>query len=236
MAIRPDDRTLAESSASRTRRAVHPALAWTGIVGPVLFTAAFLVQEAFRRGEYDPLAEPVSALETGPTGWIQQVNFLIFGVLTITHALGQHAGMLPSRGGWVGPLLLAITGVGAVLSGAFPLYDDAAGVTQFPPGHLLGGLTFFLVSPLALIALSIRMRSDPAWRPLAAYTLVSGLVLIAMDVITLRFVFPDDAALHEWAGLVQRLTILVMLFPCRIILAARLLTITNNGLGVSIKS
>jgi len=227
MATRTGHRTV-ESARSGTRRVVHPAFAWAGIVGPVLFTAAFLVQEAFRRDEFDPLAQPVSALETGPTGWIQQVNFLIFGMLTITHAIGQHAGMLPTRGGVAGPLLLGVTGVGPVLSGVFPLFVDAAGVTQMPPGHLLGGLTFFLVSPVALIVLSARMRHDPAWRSLALYTLVSGLVLVALDVVTLRLVFPDDGALHDWAGLVQRITILIVLFPCRIILAARLLTIARG--------
>jgi hypothetical protein len=36
-----------------------------GIVGLVLFTAGFLAQEAFRRGEYNPPAEPVSTLEVG---------------------------------------------------------------------------------------------------------------------------------------------------------------------------
>ncbi len=210
------------------RRAPRALLAWAGVVGPVLFTVAFLLQEAFRRDQYDPLAEPVSALEVGPAGWIQQVNFVIFGVLTIAHAIGQHSGMLSTRGGVAGPVLLGTTGVGCLLSAAFPLFDDAAGVTQFPPGHLLGGLTFFLVSPLALIVLSARMRHDPAWRSLALYTFVSGLVLVGLDLVSLRLVFPDDALLHDWAGLAQRVTILVVLFPCRIALAARLMSITHD--------
>ncbi len=43
-------------------------LAWVGIIGPVLFTATFLVQEVFRADEYSPIKEPVSALEAGPHG------------------------------------------------------------------------------------------------------------------------------------------------------------------------
>lgn len=207
----------------------HPSrVRLAGIIGPVLFTATFLVQEAFRRATYDPLAEPVSALEVGPYGWIQQLNFVIFGVLTIGHALGQHAGMRPTRGGVAGPLLLGITGVGAVVSGAFPLYDDPAGITQFPPGHLAGGLTFFLISPLALIALSVRMRHDPDWHRLAGYTLACGLALVSIDAFTLGFVLPEGAALHDWAGLVQRLTILLMLFPARIVMAMRLVTTSRR--------
>ena len=80
--------------------------AWAGIIGPALFTAAFLVQEVFRRGEYDPLAEPISALEAGPNGWIQQINFVVFGLLTIAFAVALHRGMRPIRAGIAGPALL----------------------------------------------------------------------------------------------------------------------------------
>ena len=228
MTTRPQQRTADGNTRARPTRVLNPGFAWAGIVGPLLFTATFLLQETFRRASYDPLAEPVSALEVGPAGWVQQVNFVIFGVLTIVHAIGQHAGMRPTRAGVLGPALLGLTGVGALVSAAFPLFDDAAGVTQIPPGHLLGGLMFFLISPLALIALSARMRHDPTWQSLAPYTFVSGLVLVALDIITISLVFPDDGALHDWAGLVQRITVLVFLFPCRIVLAARLRTIARQ--------
>jgi hypothetical protein len=89
MAIHGGDPMLMESSELRARRAVHPILAWAGIAAPVIFTAVFLVQEAFRREEYDLLAEPVSALEAGAAGWIQQVNFVIFGLLTIALQSGS---------------------------------------------------------------------------------------------------------------------------------------------------
>ena len=74
-------------------------LAWAGIIGPVLFTVMFLAQDAFRIDEYSPLAEPVSALEAGPNGWIQQVNFVVFGVLTVAFAVGLHLGVRPTRAG-----------------------------------------------------------------------------------------------------------------------------------------
>ena len=228
MATQRESRIVVEPPAPRSRRRVHAGLGWAGIVGPLLFTAVFLVQEAFRREEYDPLAEPVSALEAGPAGWIQQVNFVILGVLTIVHAIGQHAGMLPTRRGIAGPVLLGVTGVAAFVSAIFPLREDGAGVTQFPVGHLVGGLTFFLVSPLALIVLSRRMRRDPAWRSLSRYTFVSGMLLVALAFVTLRFVFPDDAPLHDLAGLIQRITILGVLFPCRVVLGVRLSSIARD--------
>ena len=56
--------------------------AWAGLVGPVLFTLTLVAQELSRIQEYSPIEETVSALEAGPNGWIQQVNFVVFGVLT----------------------------------------------------------------------------------------------------------------------------------------------------------
>jgi hypothetical protein len=94
--------------------------AWAGIIGPVLFTAAFLAQGPFRRGEYDPLAEPVSALQTGPTGWIQQLNFIVFGLLTIAFAIGLNRGLRPTRTGTVGPVLLFVSGIGLLHAAIFP--------------------------------------------------------------------------------------------------------------------
>jgi Protein of unknown function (DUF998) len=111
MAVKPETRGAVTSPATR-RRSALPALAWAGIIGPVLFTVVFLAQEALRRGEYDPVAEPVSALEAGPNGWVQRLNFLIFGLLTMAHAIGLHRGMRQVRGGWVGPALLFFTGMG----------------------------------------------------------------------------------------------------------------------------
>jgi Protein of unknown function (DUF998) len=87
--------------AARTRGWAAPprSLAWAGIVGPVLFTAAFLAQGAFRRNDYDPLAEPVSALEAGPYGWVQQVNLVLFGLLTIAFAVGASPWRTTNPGG-----------------------------------------------------------------------------------------------------------------------------------------
>jgi hypothetical protein len=48
--------------------------AMAGIAGPVVFTLGFVAQEQLRRGEYDPVSEVVSALQSGTHGWIQQVN------------------------------------------------------------------------------------------------------------------------------------------------------------------
>jgi hypothetical membrane protein len=201
--------------------------ATAGIVGPLLFTLTFLGQEVFRADEYSPIAEPVSALEAGPYGWVQQANFVVFGLLTAAFAVGLHRGVRHSSGGAAGPALLLVSSLGLVLAAVFPLREDAAGVTYDPGGHVVAGLMFFLSSAIGLIVLSRRLAHDPRWRSLAAYGLASGVLAQVGFVLMGLLVMPDDAPLHEWAGLAQRVLIITVLFPPRIVLSIRLLQVAR---------
>ena len=116
--------------------------ALAGMVGPLLFTLCFFVQEAFRLDEFSPVGEPVSALEAGPNGWIEQVNFVVFGLMMIAFAAGLNHGVAPTRAGTLGPALLGVAGVGLFLAAAFPLREDAAGSTYDPGLHFVAGVTF----------------------------------------------------------------------------------------------
>jgi hypothetical membrane protein len=203
-------------------------LAWAGIIGPVLFTATFVAQESLRTDEYNPLAETVSALEAGPNGWIQQINFVVFGLLTIAFAVGLQLGLRRTRLGLLGPALLLVSGIGLLLAAGFPLQEDAAGVTYDPGGHLIAGLIFFLTSAVGLITLSRRLARDPSWQSLASYSLAAGVVSLLGFVAMGILVMPDDAPLHEWAGLAQRMLIVLVLFPCRVVLSMRLLRVAKR--------
>jgi hypothetical membrane protein len=207
------------------RRPIAVVLALAGILGPILFTAVFVIQELFRRDEYSPMAETVSALEAGPGGWVQQVNFVGFGLLTIAFAVGLHRGMRPTRAGVVGPAILVWTGVGLVLAAVFALREDAAGATYDPTGlHDVNGAVFFLSIGVGLVVTSRRMAADPRWRSLATYALATGIALLVMFVAFGVLVGPDDAPLHPWAGLAQRV-VLAVWFSCTIGLALRLLRV-----------
>lgn len=217
-----------QAAAGRLHEQSASLSAWAGVIGPVLFTATFLAQEAFRRSEYDPLAEPVSALEAGPNGWVQQVNFVVFGVLTIAFALGLHRGLRRTRAGIAGPALLFISGIGLLLAAIFPLRQDAAGVTYDPGGHIVAGFMFFMTSAVGLIVVSRRVARDPRWRSLATYTLAAGIVAVIGFLVGGGLVMPDGAPLHDWAGLYQRVLVVAVLFPCRIILSIRLLQVATG--------
>ncbi len=218
--VKDDSRKLTSTQSDLMR---WSALA--GIAGPVLFTLGFLVQEQLSRGEYDPISEVVSALEATDHGWMQQANFVALGVLTMVFAVGLHRGLAPSRAGIVGPAALFVSGVLNVLVAIFPLREDAAGATYDPGGHQIAGTLFFAASFIALIALSRRCAADPRWRSIAGWILAAGVLAALSFPLMGALVIPDDAPLHDWAGLAQRLIVLVLLFPARIALAIRLLRV-----------
>jgi hypothetical protein len=79
--------------------------------------------------------------------------------------------------------------------------------------------------------LSRRLAHDPRWRNLSTNTFAAGAAAFTGFIIMRVLVVPDGAPLHDWVGLAQRLLILVILFPCRIVLAIRLLHVTEDGDG-----
>jgi hypothetical membrane protein len=205
-------------------------LAAAGILGPVLFTAGFLLLGLLRRGQYDPIAEQVSNLTAGSYGWAQQADFIMFGLLLLAFAAGLHRGVRPSRAGVAGPAILACNGAGLVLAGSFPLREDATGRVYDPTGvHSANGRIFFLSIGLALVVVSLRLRGDPSWRGLVPYTLGTGIASLVLFGVVGALAVPADAPLHPWLGLVQRLVLAVWL-PCIVVLALRLRRIsTPNG-------
>src|SRR5215472_2858383 len=56
-----------------------------GTAGSLLFTITYLLEGA-TRPDYNAWQQAVSALSLGPGGWVQQVNFVFFGLVTIAMA------------------------------------------------------------------------------------------------------------------------------------------------------
>jgi hypothetical protein len=122
-----------------------------------------------------------------------------------------------------------------LLAAALPLREDEGGATYDPGGHFISGVTFFLSSALVLVVLSVRMRGDANWRNLANYTLGVGCVALVCFVVLGRFAIPDDTPLHDYAGLVQRATLLLVTFPCFITMGLRLLRLTAKDYSPSLQ-
>jgi hypothetical protein len=214
-----------------TQQLVKPQRRWlrsggtAGIVGPALFAVVFILQNVVRTDD-DAIAEPVSALAIGEFGWVQRLNFVVFGVLLLIFAASLHRGVAPSRLGSVGPTLLATAGVGLFVAATFSLARDEAGAIYDPSYHQVGGTLFFGGTALGLIALSRRLARDPHWHDMGPYSLVAGLISTAGGVLLNVLAIPDDAPLHGQVGLIQRIIVLAVIFPALITLGLRLRRLT----------
>jgi hypothetical membrane protein len=194
-------------------------LALAGIAGPVSFIVLVIVQ-GILLPDYSHVEMPISALAAWPTGWIQILNFCVFGTLMITFAVGLHGGVQESRRGAAGFPLLVLSGIGIVIAGVFP-WKMINGVPTETTPHVAGAIISFVAGGLGLIVLSRRLSTDPRWRDLSTYTLSTGITVLLLFVVLGIFAIDNDAPLHPWAGLIQRV-ICAVWFICLIVLASRL--------------
>jgi hypothetical protein len=165
------------------------ARAWlllaAGTAGGLVFTGVYLAEGAARAG-YQALAQPISALSLGRGGWVQELNFIVFGVLVCLSAAGWRAALAPGRGAVAFPVLRLIAGVGLVMDGLFT-QDPSGG---YPPGARAGAPTvhgqlhtlFAVITITALTAgcfiLAARFAAEPRWRRWAVVAAAAGVATI----------------------------------------------------------
>ncbi len=210
---------------SLKRRSVIAALAVASIVGPIIFAMVALVQSLLQP-DHSLVAHPISALAAGPSGWVQDVNFLVFGSFMIAYAIGLHLGVRPTRWGVVGLAFLVLSGVGLVWVGLFPATDATGAFDENRVLHIPGFIMTFLGGGIGLILMSRRMAGDPRWRSLATYALATGIAMLVLFLAGGGLVRPPGAPLHSWLGLFQWV-LLAVWFPCTIVLALRLLRVAS---------
>lgn len=161
------------------------ALIAAGTLGGILFTIVYTIEGATRPG-YIAWQQAISALSLGPGGWAQQVNFVIFGLLTLCSALGWRRSLTPGRASIAYPLFKAISGAGLVVAGVFS-QDPAPG---YPVGAVVGAATthgtihviaaFVIILALAAdaVALAWRFATERRWRVWAPFAVLTGVLTI----------------------------------------------------------
>ena len=207
------------------RHPVIATLATAGIAGPIIFGVVGLVQSVLRQ-DHNLVAHPISALAASPSGWVQNVSFLLFGLLMIAYAVGLHLGVRPSRWGVVGVAFLVLSGMGLMWGGLFPATDATGAFDETRVLHIPGFIMTFLGGGIGLIVMSRRMARDLRWQSVATYALATGIAMLVLILVGGGLVRPPGAPLHAWFGLFQWV-LLAVWFPCTIILALRLLRLVR---------
>ncbi len=210
---------------------LHRLLLACGILGGVLFNTVYLVAGALRPG-YDPWRQPMSVLSLGDGGWVQVVNFIVFGLLIICFAIGLRVSLTPGVAATWGPILQILVALGLILAGIFsqdptPTYPPGATLLAIPSTHAVINLFATFLAFGARVAwcfvMAARFAREPRWRGWATYSIVTGILMVVFLAT-----FGAEMANNGPAGLFEKLATMVTSL-LTILLAARLL----SGVGYS---
>jgi uncharacterized protein DUF998 len=180
-----------------------------GTVGSVLFLTTYLIEGVTRPG-YNAWQQAISALSLGPGGWVQQVNFVVFGVIVVFTAFAWRKFLKGGVGATWYPIVRGLEGLGLIVDGFFsqdpsPNYPPGVG-TIAPTLHAEIHLVFAFVSITAiavgLFILAWRFAREPHWRGWATYSVITGFLTIVF--ITIYGALSGQNS--EIAGLFERLS------------------------------
>lgn len=132
-------------------RITKSLLGYGVIAGPFYVVTAAV--QAFCREGFDPTRHAVSQLANGTFGWVQIVNFILTGVMTIAGAVGIGRALRPGRLARWAAGLLTVYGLGLIAAGilradpsdGFPpgTASGVARITWHGTGHIIaGGISF----------------------------------------------------------------------------------------------
>jgi hypothetical membrane protein len=191
-----------------------------GLIGSVAFIAIFTIEGWLRPG-YDAQRMFVSELALGPRGFVQILNFVACGFATILFARGMRAEFPAAP---AATRLLDVVGVGLIGVGLFvmdPLGTPVGRLSWHHHLHGVFGAPFFYGAPIACFLFARHFREAPRWRPLAGYTLATGVVTVVAAIALPLVVVPEWPTRPPWGGIIQR-THHIPYFIWQAIVASRL--------------
>ena len=185
---------------------------WAGMIGPVLFVAVFTLEGWFRPG-YNSLGRYVSELSLGPRGWIQIVNFIVFGLLFLTFAQVIAHEFTDGKASKTGPILLKIIAFCFLISGFFVTDPGTIFTYQMSWHGILHGIFGALVFSLAPISCFIfyrRFREDSKWQSLSRWT-ITACIIIVVAVVFMKIGQVPPSLVNTYVGLIQRIALITYL-------------------------
>jgi hypothetical protein len=197
-----------------TARIAH-WLALGAIIGPVLFTLAWVVLGAISPGytawgitfaPYSPVSQPISGLGLGPTGPYMNAAFVLCGVFLLAGVVGIFLTFmeLGVATRWICAALLALSALGVAMDGIFTLETFFLHFVGFGLGCGAAALGFF--------ATGFALRRVPRYRGFGNALLLAGPLTVALIILS-QATF-DQAAIvagQGIAGLTERILVVEVL-------------------------
>ena len=153
--------------------------------------------------EHGLIGDNISELVLGRWGFIQTLAFVLsgLGVIGLSYAIRRQTA--ERKGSFVGSLLIAVYGAGALVAAIFPTdrIDSPTDVwSQSTTGwiHSLTALVSYLCAIVGMFILTWTFARDARWRSLVVWS-----SLFAGAALALLFVQSEG----PWVGLMQRLLV-----------------------------
>ena len=179
---------------------INSVPAIVGIVGPIVVIVGDLAASLSTPG-YSLVRDSVSSLALTGIGWLQSICFLAMGLLLEIFVAGLFFNIRRARGFHAGIVLLALCGFVLMLIAAFHMDHPGA-----PPIdgtiHTIASYGLGLLFPIAILSLAPSFKSTPNWKGIFVYTLIAGVLALAL----VAGLFLSDQA--GWFGLYERIIIL----------------------------
>ena len=155
-----------------------------GIIAPILFTLLAIAESLLRPG-YSQIFNDVSDLGLGPYSIIQNINFIIFGILSMGFAISLGAN-LPYRAGKAVEWLVIVFGLCILLAGVTLLSApvDVIYAKDVISHGLVSAIAFLVIIVVQFLTWqALRGSDDVIWGHYRIFSLISGLFSIFMLIL-----------------------------------------------------
>ncbi|MGA2677649.1 MAG: DUF998 domain-containing protein [Methanobacterium sp.] len=151
-----------------------------GIIAPILFWVMVIIESILRPG-YSQYYNFVSDLGVGPLAIIQNINFIIFGILTISLAIGLRKGLpiQQSRSLKIGVWFVILFALGVLLAGVFP----ESYLSAIPHNYISATAFVAIIAAQLLIWQGLKNEDRTIWGRYATYSLISGLLSLIFVIL-----------------------------------------------------
>lgn len=158
--------------------------------GPLFLSVA--ITQALTRAGFSLAHQPLSFLSLGELGWVQQLNFVLSGILIMSLAAGTYRSFRHVTVGLLGALCLLGLSVGLIIAGLYPPdpgFGYPGGTPDGPPVRLthqsaMHGLGFMLSFGFFALACVVLAIGDikAGRRRQASYTLLSAIAALTLGM------------------------------------------------------
>src|SRR6266496_5683341 len=190
-------------------------LALGAVVGPVLFTLAWVVLGELSPGytawgiriaPYSPVSQPISGLGLGITAPFMNTAFVFSGLLILAGVVGIFQGIreMGALARWSCTVLLALSPLGMAVDGIFTL-------ESFLP-HMVGFLLAAASPVLSFVVIGLLLRRVKSFRRFGNWLLLGSPLTLALAVLYFLTFSPTAAGTQTGvAGLTERTLVVEVL-------------------------